>query len=167
MKRNHLILASFFLGATLLCFTSNAQLVSDHFSYTGLLTNNGWSAHSGSGTNPISTTTGLSYNGFSGSGIGNAALVDNQQGEDVVKTFTAQNINGQDIYMSCLVSVTDASNSRAGDYFLDLGNAGSGGSFGTFSARVFAKISSGNVNFGISNSTTSTYSSTSDIRQFT
>lgn len=36
-------------------------LLEENFNFTGNLTDNGWTAHSGGGTQPINTTTGLSY----------------------------------------------------------------------------------------------------------
>ena len=133
-------------------------LSTNDFSFSGLLSANGWVAHSGVGTNSISTTTGLTYSGFLGSGIGNAALVNNLNGEDVNKTFTSQNTNGQSIYYSCLVRVTEAAN-KSGEYFLHIGTPG-GASFSAFAARVFAKVTAGVVNFGLSNSSTVTYGTT-------
>src|SRR6218665_2274327 len=75
-----------------------AQLLTENFEFTGALTSNGWTAHSGAGTNPISTTAGLTYTGLLGTGVGNAALVANGGGEDDNITFAAQNTDGQSIY---------------------------------------------------------------------
>ena len=52
-----------------------STLLTDDFNYTNgtLLTANGWTAHSGAGTNPVTVTSGgLSY---PGSGIGNAVAL--------------------------------------------------------------------------------------------
>ena len=59
-----------------------ASLFVDNFTYSGALTNNGWAAHSGAATSPLSTTTGLTFAGYPGSGTGNAVLVGNAGGED-------------------------------------------------------------------------------------
>lgn len=125
-------------------------LLEDNFDFTGNLTANGWSAHSGAGTNPIATTTGLSYTGYAGSGIGNAAGVDNT-GEDVNRTFTAQ--TSGIVYYSALVNVTTASTG----YFLHIGTGTS-----SFAGRIYVKASStaGKINFGISNNNTAIYSTT-------
>src|SRR2546422_383202 len=63
----------------------------ENFSYIAgtNLTANGWSAHSGAGTNPHKVATvGLSYTGYASSGI---ALADTftTNGEDVNKTYAS------------------------------------------------------------------------------
>lgn len=142
------------------------QLLVQDFSFSGALTANGWTAHSGAGTNPVSTTTGLTYAGYSGSGVGNAALVNNLGGEDVNITFTSQNTNGQSIYYAFLVNVTDAGTAKTGDYFFHTGSPG-GASFTTFAGRVFARLVGGNVNFGLSNTSTATYGTTNFAKNTT
>ena len=63
--------------------TSLPQVEDFDFTAGELLTDNGWVAHSGAGTNPITVTNpGLTYTSYPSSGIGNAALLDNT-GEDV------------------------------------------------------------------------------------
>lgn len=135
-------------------------LLQDDFNYTNddLLTNNGWSAVSGGGTNPITvgTSNGLTYAGYSGTtgllGVieGNAAMIDNN-GEDVAKTFTAT--TSGDIYMSFMLNVV----SPTAGYFIGLGNGGT-----SYTARVFTQPGSvgGTFNLGISNSSTATYGTT-------
>jgi len=68
-----------------------SQIMVENFDYTigSLLTDNGWTAHSGGGTQPIDVTTGLNFEGYASSGIGGAANLDNN-GEDDNKTFDAQ-----------------------------------------------------------------------------
>ena len=89
-------------------------LLEENFDFNGLLTNNGWSAHSGAGTNPISTTTGLTYTGYPSSGTGNAALISNAGGEDDNRSFTQQSVNGSSIYFSFLVNVNTCGNRQIG-----------------------------------------------------
>jgi len=129
-------------------FSVLALLLVDNFEFTGLLTDNGWTAHSGGTTNAIETTTGLNYTDYPGSGVGNAALLD-ATGQDVNRTFTAQTTGY--VYYSALVNVTAVSTG----YFLHLGGGG-------YASRVFVKPSStsGKINFGISNSSTSVYGTT-------
>ena len=62
-----------------------AQSFSEDFNFSGLLTANGWTAHSGGGTNAISTTTGLVFAGLNNAG--NAAVL-TTSGEDVSKLLT-------------------------------------------------------------------------------
>jgi Secretion system C-terminal sorting domain len=155
--RRILLLAILAFGISL---SQAQQLLVQDFNFTGNLTSNGWTAvTTGAGTNAIATTTGLTYTGFPGSGIGNAALVNNLGGEDDNITFTNQNTNGQNIYLSALVNVTDPAATKVGDYFLHLGSGG-GTTFTLFASRVFAKITAGVVNFGLSNTSTATYGTT-------
>ena len=145
----------------------NAQAVyTQDFNFSGTLTSNSWTAHSGGGTNAISTTTGLSYGTHAGSGVGNAALIGNAGGEDINQSFTSQSTNGSSVYTSFLCNITDAATAKTGDYFFHLGSPG-GATWTAFSARVFAKIVSGNVNFGISNTSTATYGTTNFSRNTT
>ena len=137
------------------------QLLVDNFEYSGQLNANGWEVHSGGGSNVLSTTSGLTYSGYTGSGLGNAVLIQNLGGEDVNKGFTEQNVDGTSIYLSTIVNINDAAATKSGDYFLNIGDRVSGTSFTSFSARVFAKITSDVVNFGISNTSTATYGTTS------
>ncbi len=126
---------------------TNAILV-ENFSYaaSALLTANGWSANSAGGTNPITVVSpGLTYAGYNSSGIGNAAAL-TTSGEDDNRTF-AEITTGK-VYASLLVNVSAAQ--TGGDYFFHFSTA----SLGVFSARVFAKDSSGKLAFGISKSGT-------------
>jgi hypothetical protein len=152
----------------LLTLNSNTfgQLLVDNFEYSGQLNANGWDIHSGT-TNFLSTTAGLTYSGYTGSGLGNAVLIQNLGGEDVNKGFTEQNVDGTSIYLSTLVNISDAASTKSGDYFLNIGDRVSGTSFTSFSARVFAKITSDVVNFGISNTSTATYGTTSFAKNTT
>ena len=60
----------------------------NNFEFTGNLTANGWTAHANATTNPIATTTGLTFTGYSGSGIGSAASIKGlASSEDVNITF--------------------------------------------------------------------------------
>ena len=161
----------FFASTLVLIFNQlNAQiLLNQNFNYSGNLSSNGWAVHSGS-VYPIVTTSGLSYDGYAAtSSTNNAALVNNVAGEDNNLSFTTQNTNGQNMYFSFLVNVTDAAIIKTGDYFIHLGTGG-GATFSTFSARIFAKIVGGNVNFGISNvtdGTTVVYDTTNFVKNTT
>lgn len=149
-------------------FAVNAQLLVENFDFTGALTANGWSAHSGTGTNPVSTTTGLTYTGYTGSGVGNAALVGNAGGEDVNKALSAEvSGDGSTVYFSALVNVTDAASNKTGDYFLHIGDRQDASTFTSFAARVFVRIVSDAVNFGISNTSTATYGTTNFAKNTT
>jgi hypothetical protein len=148
--------------------TSRGQAYTNDFSFSGNLTSNGWIATGGVVTNPLATTTGLTYTGFPGSGVGNAVLMGNAGGEDDNVIYASQTSN---VYYSCLVNVTEAGN-KSGDYFLHLGGGGTGcttgcTTFTSFCARLFAKTTASGVNFGISNSSTATYGPTNFTRNTT
>jgi len=90
-------------------------LLEENFDYPegDLLTDHGWVAHSGGGSNPITVVSpGLTFPGQPGSGVGNAALIDNT-GEDVHKLFTSVTTGA--VYTSFMVQVTTAD---AAGYFL-------------------------------------------------
>ncbi len=131
--------------------TSMGQVIlEENFTYAvgELLTANGWTAHSGAGTNAITVTApSITYPGYLSSGIGNeVSLV--ASGEDDHKTFTPQTSGS--VYAAFLVHITNAS--TTGDYFFHLGQTTIGS---TFRGRVFVrKDASSNLAFGISFATT-------------
>lgn len=138
-----LIAAIFFLSL----FITNSgfgQLLTEDFSYSAgaLLTANGWTAHSGAGSNAITVTSpGLTYAGYIGSGIGNAVTL-TTSGEDDNKVLSSSQNSGS-LYMSCMVKVT--SSTTTGDYFLHFIQGTS-----SFYGRLFVKKdASGNLAFGI------------------
>lgn len=140
--------------------TSTSTLpFSEEFSYTSgqLLTANGWTAHSGAGTNPITVQDPtINYTGYLSSGIGNQISMTNT-GEDCNRGYASQ--TSGNVYVSFLVNVT-ASNTT-GDYFFHLSKL-SGALTGTdYFAKVFIKKdpSSTNFAFGLSKaaSTTTNY----------
>jgi len=131
-----------------------AQLFVDDFTYpTGaLLTDNGWTAHSGAGTNSLATVSpGLTLAGYPGSGVGNAVAM-TTSGEDVNHAFPVQTAGS--VYAAFMVNVSDASATAPGGYFFHFGPDPVGS---TFRARVFAvKDGSNNLAFGVSVAATST-----------
>jgi hypothetical protein len=124
---------------------SQAQvLLEENFTFTGLLTANGWTATSGAGSNSItSAAPGLTYPNLPSSGVGNAASL-TTSGEDVRKTYAATTT---DIYTSCLINVSAAQS--AGDYFYSLSSGISG-----FVGRLFAKSSGTGFQLGIQKGST-------------
>jgi hypothetical protein len=96
----------------------NGQLLfQENFDYaTGsLLTENGWTAHSGAGNQAVDVTAGLTFADYIASGIGGAALLDNN-GEDVSRTFTSQTTGT--VYAAMVVK-TSATNAQG--YFFHFG----------------------------------------------
>ena len=136
-------------------FSAPSPLLVDDFDFTGLLTDNGWTAHSGGGTEPIQTTTGLTYTDYPGSGVGNAAGLDNT-GEDDNRQFTA--VTSGYVYYSALINVTTAPSSAG--YFLHLGTGTT-----TFHSRVYVQssVNPGKINFGMSNSSSGAVYGTTDF----
>ncbi len=151
----------YFLLSCLLTISSFGQVLSDDFNYAdnALLTANGWTAFSGTGTASVDVgvSNGLVYTGYSGttgftaSAVGNAAKLDNT-GEDVNKNFTTSVTSGS-LYYTFLVNIT----SGTAGYFGGLLSSGT-----TFSNRVYVKPSTvtGKINFGLSNTSTGIFATT-------
>lgn len=97
---------------------AQAPLLVEQFNYTAGsdLAANGWNVHSGTAAPILVSSAGLSFTGYSASGVGNAALVNNT-GIDVNKPFSA-NVETGSVYASFLVNVTE--NTPLG-YFFHLG----------------------------------------------
>jgi hypothetical protein len=138
----------------------------NNFEFTGPLKENGWTAHSGVGTNTVTANTvGLTFANYSGSGIGNAVQLGNaSSGEDVNLAIPTQTQGS--IYAAMMVNVNDAAN-RTGSYFFHFATT-SGATTSTFGPRIFAQTNANGVNFGIHvNSSTGVYSATSVSRNTT
>lgn len=155
----------YILAIALVSTLSFAQTthLNDAFNYADntLLTANGWTAHSGAGTQAIDVgaSNGLTYAGYNdgvssitGATAGNAAKVDNN-GEDVNKVFTNPVTTGNTVYLSFLLNVANASTG----YFMHLSPTATG----TQVARVFVRPSAitpvTKFNIGISNTATAVY----------
>jgi FG-GAP-like repeat len=123
----------------------SALLLTDDFNYTvgTLLTANGWTAHSGGGTNAQTVTSpGLTYVGYPGSGIGNAVTL-NTTGEDDNRSLSSSPTSGT-VYAAAMVNITSCQ--TTGDYFFHLMQSST-----VFYGRVFLKkdAASANCAFGI------------------
>ncbi|MGB7201796.1 MAG: VCBS repeat-containing protein [Pyrinomonadaceae bacterium] len=130
---------------------SATLLVEDFIAAPGsLLTANGWTAHSGGGTNSIATASpGLTLTGYPSSGVGNTATL-TTTGEDVNRVFAVQSAGS--VYAAFMVRTTEATTDPLGGYFFHLGPDPVST---TFRGRVFiAKDASNNVSFGISKALT-------------
>lgn len=136
---------------------SFGQVLTDSFNYPDntLLSDNGWTVHSGSTTEAIDVgaSNGLVYAGYNTT-VGNAARLDNN-GQDVNKTFSSPVTTGN-IYFSFLINVSATTEG----YFVHLGPGGTATS--PYAARVFAKpsVNAGKINFGLSNTGTASYATT-------
>ncbi len=121
-------------------------LLTEYFDYSvgTALTANGWAAHSGAGTNPVSVVDQtLTFAGYTGSGQGKAVSMANT-GEDVNRAISA-NVTSGSVFASFLVNVSSAS--TGGDYFFHQGGNPLGSSFYN---RVFVKRNENNkLAFGI------------------
>jgi hypothetical protein len=109
------------------CFFGQSNYLVENFNFTaaGLLTDNGWTAHSGGTTNAVSVNpSGLSWATYIGSGAGNAALVNNT-GQDVNKSLDGFITQGS-VYASFLfkpsAAITSTSTSNYFFHFLKYTN---------------------------------------------
>ena len=143
----------FFLMTTVFAFGQSNYLV-ENFNYTAddLLTDHGWYEHSGTGTNIITVNNGgLSFTGYIGSGVGNAALVDNT-GSDENKPLGAWISTGS-VYASFLVKANAEVTSGNSGYFFHLGYYGNqttpdyASLSSSFRARTFITVGSDAAHF--------------------
>ncbi len=160
MKKTYLFIMVLLLMLPL--SLSYSQLLVEEFDYPegDTLTNHDWSNHSGTGNFITISTGSLYYYEYLSSGIGNQVVLAGGSGsrEDVNTGITEQNTNGASVYYSFLINVVSASNTA--DYIIHIGDRSSPTSFALFSARVFIQNESGNLKFGLSNSTTATMGTT-------
>ena len=126
--------------------------ITENFEYaTGsFLSEDGWVAHSGAGSNPIQVVdNALTYPGYINSGLGKSVTL-NGTGEDVNRVYDS--VNTGSIYASFMVNVDSAYTS--GTYFFHFGPENS--TF-EFRARVFVQNDGAdNLAFGVSKSSSST-----------
>jgi len=159
MKQHIKIFTRFFVVAVvaLFVFATGAMaqgtlLFNENFDYTAGTTavSNGWTAHSGGGTNsPLITSPGLIYSGYANSNVGNAVTITNT-GEDISKMYATQ-YSGS-VYTSVLVNVSNASTGAAGDYIYHFRD-----SAGAFFGRVhLRKAANSKFQFGISKGSSTT-----------
>ncbi len=160
MKKSYLLLLFSFLFIPL--SLSFGQLLVEDFNYPvgDSLTGHGWTKHSGAGTTILVQTGSLSYTGYPSSGIGNHVNIQGGAGsrEDANVGIDSISNNGDIIYYSFLANVASASTTQ--DYFIHVGNRVSPTAFTLFAARVFVQDVSGNLRFGISNTSTQTMGTT-------
>ncbi len=133
-------------SSTINVIASTIPLI-ENFEYTPgtSLIYNGWSAHSGAGSNPLMVTTpGLTYTGYLSSGIGEATTVTGGSGsrEDAHRIFTTQTAGS--VYAAFMVNAGSASSTK--DYFIHFGPQVIGTNF---KGRVFVKDNSGSLAFGL------------------
>lgn len=108
------------------CLTMYGQepLLVEHFDYPAesLITDFGWTSHSGNGNNLLTVTDGglaWSQTAYLGSGVGNAVAVDNT-GSDENKPFSSWVTTGS-VYASFLMNVPAAVTEDNAGYFFHLG----------------------------------------------
>ncbi|MBL7739329.1 MAG: T9SS type A sorting domain-containing protein [Chitinophagaceae bacterium] len=149
----------FILGMLFFTSVSWGQLLTEDFNYTAgtLLTTNGWTAHSGGGTNAITVTSpGLTYTGHPGSGVGNAITM-TTSGEDDNRALSSA-INSGSAYVSFMVNISAAQ--ATGDYFIGLLQNNT-----SFPLRIYARLSGAGFVFGVGKQAgTASYEST--VRTF-
>lgn len=156
-----------FLSLGFLMSTHAQTLLNEDFTYTvgdsvGTPSlSKGWGVISGVYTNLLTVVSpGLTYTGYSGSGVGNATSL-TTSGQDIYKDASASITSGS-VYASMMLNVSAAQ--ATGDYFFGMLPTSSTSSF---FARLFIKLSStGYYRVGISKSSAgaleaATYSSDS------
>ena len=160
MKKSYLLVLFSFLFIPM--SVSFGQLLVEDFNYPvgDSLTGHGWTKHSGAGLTILVQNGSLTYTGYPSSGIGNHVNIQGGSGsrEDVNKGIDSFYTNGDVIYYSFLVNVASAATTQ--DYFIHIGNRVSPTAFTLFAARVFVQDVSGNLRFGISNTSTQTMGTT-------
>lgn len=118
-------------------------LLSEDFDFSSELTANGWTAHSGAGTNALkaSSGNGLVYSGLSASGNAVDFLA---SGEDVNKSLSSPVTSGS-VYASFLIKVTSVKSTA--DYFTHFMANNN-----TFYGRLFVRQSGSGYQIGIEKS---------------
>lgn len=118
------------------------------------LINNNWLLQSTNVTNPILVADkGLYYNGYAGSGYGNAILM-GVTGQDLFRGFTEQ-ASGV-VYLACLFNVT--STTESGEYFIALRESATSPTNTNYRGRLHVKRDASNkLAIGISKGGDPTY----------
>ncbi|MDR3609047.1 MAG: hypothetical protein P4L27_00620, partial [Ignavibacteriaceae bacterium] len=147
MKKTCTFLAVLLFSVMLFSTANATGLLTEDFSYTAgaVLTTatTNWTAHSGTGGIFVSST-GLSYPGLTGSGVGNAVTVNGVTTEDDNRLLSSIVTTGS-VYASAMINVTSVT-STAGDYFFHFGKGTS-----TFLGKVMVrKNATSGYDFGVS-----------------
>ncbi len=118
--------------------SADAQfLLKEDFEFSGNVSGtNGWLTQSGVSNFMQTTTPGLVFAGYPGSGIGNAVLVNGVAGEDVYKTIPART----KLYYSFLIKVTPATSTIKNDYVSFLGKVQNPNAVSPLNGNYFARI---------------------------
>lgn len=127
---------------------AGGALLTENFDYPAgdSLGMHGWVSFSGGSTNYLRVSApGMTYSGYILSNIGNASSV-TTSGQDAYKNFSSPDSIGS-LYISFMVNVSTA---QTGDYFFALLPPTS---TTLYTARFYAKDSSGGLAFGLSKST--------------
>jgi hypothetical protein len=137
-----------------LAFSStNAQLLTEDFAFSGAVIGvNGWVATASPTATPaLSTTTGLTYSGFDGSGVGNAVSL-GASGEDLTKALPATVTTGK-LYMTFMINVS--ATTATGDYITGF-TSGGPTFFTNYNLRLYVKAVAGGFDFGVSRGSVTT-----------
>ncbi len=149
---NKMVTMVLLLGLALLGFSDGDSqvLLLDNFDYPAgnALTGHGWSVVQGGSNVSSVASSGLTYTGYGASGLGNAALLDQNSGaghEDLARSFTNQTTG--DIYVSFLLNASAVDMSASFNFPLYLSAASGSGGWG----RVYIDVDgNSNVRFGLS-----------------
>jgi endonuclease I len=145
MKKSYVFLLIMFVALLVNPLSAELLLTDDFTGEVGtLLTANGWTAHSGAGTTPMSIATpGLTYTGYPGSGIGNRTSASGN-GEDVNKPFTS--LNSGSVYYSFLINT--AMTTTSAGYIAHFNQSST-----VFYARFWMRLVGSDINFGLAKTT--------------
>ncbi len=154
MKKSILLIALLFTQI------SFAQVV-DVFNYTGALNANGWTTHSGTAGQIITTTSSLSYPGLAAS-TGNKAVLANGT-EDVNIPLSGITGTGYTSMIMSVPSTANTSTAAGGAYFYGFGGT-AGGTLTILWARLWIKqgVATNTFKLGISNSGNATAFTTAE-----
>ncbi len=144
MKKTYVFLLVMFVALLVNPLSAELLLTDDFTGTVGtLLTENGWTAHSGAGTTPMSIASpGLTYTGYPGSGIGNRTSASGN-GEDVNKTIST--ITAGSVYYSLMLNAaTTTTTSGHISHFMQ--------SSSLFYGRLWIVANGGGINLGLSKS---------------
>lgn len=109
MKKIFTLVAAALTAAT---FTANAEvLLTEDFNYpvgTAMYNTNGWLHYSlGTGFDIKTIDDALTLEGYRSEPVGSAVNITGENGEDIVKAFSDNNVTSGTIYVSALIKVTE------------------------------------------------------------
>lgn len=125
------------LCVTFLTNVFGQYILEEDFIFSGFVNGtNGWITSSGVSNFVQTTTPGLVFANYPGSGVGNAVAVNGIAGEDVYKRIPQQT----KLYYSFLIKVVATDGTKRTDYISALGKEQNAGVNGTLNGNYFARV---------------------------